>query len=231
MYLYKSLAQRLGSKYTVYGLQAHGLRVGDAPLDDVTRMAANYIQCVRAVQPQGPYHIGGSSFGGMLAFEIAQQLAEKGEKVDLLALFDSPCHVDPLGDDEILRRSFQYILGEKFEFPEALKGAKIEENVEYVKKSGKVPKSMDSQALQQFIKVWSANNRAMQTYTPHPYKGTLHYFKASAKSEIYPWVDKEAWKRYAEEARVEEVAGDHMSMLAEPNVSALASRLLALLNF
>ena len=53
-------------------------------------LAAAYIAEVRAVQPEGPYFLGGLSFGGIVAFEMAQQLYACGQEVGLLALFDTP---------------------------------------------------------------------------------------------------------------------------------------------
>ena len=44
---------------------------------------------MRAIQPRGPYYLAGYSCGGVLAFEIAQQLTDQGEKVATLALLDS----------------------------------------------------------------------------------------------------------------------------------------------
>lgn len=52
-------------------------------------MAAQYIKEIRTVQPNGPYFLGGASFGGTVVFEMAQQLYAQGEKVALLSLLDS----------------------------------------------------------------------------------------------------------------------------------------------
>jgi oxalate---CoA ligase len=42
-----------------------------------------------SVQPEGPYFLGGYSFGGLVAFDMAQQLRRRGEKVALLALLEA----------------------------------------------------------------------------------------------------------------------------------------------
>lgn len=51
-------------------------------------MAAHYIREIRTLQPEGPYLLGGASFGGLVAFEMAQQLQAQGQQVALLALMD-----------------------------------------------------------------------------------------------------------------------------------------------
>ncbi len=56
-------------------------------------MAAHYVQPIRHVQPTGPYHLLGWSFGGLVAHAIATRLQNAGEQVDLLALLDAyPLH-------------------------------------------------------------------------------------------------------------------------------------------
>ncbi|HUI06172.1 MAG TPA: condensation domain-containing protein [Verrucomicrobiae bacterium] len=84
------LAKYVDADQPFYGLQAIGLD-GKRPVQDLTieQMAAHYIEEIRAFQPRGPYHLGGSSFGGLVAYEMAQQLLARGEEVGLLALFDT----------------------------------------------------------------------------------------------------------------------------------------------
>ena len=60
---YRSLASRLDPDQPVYGLQARGLDGADVPLESVEEMAAQYVREVRALQPAGPYYLGGACFG------------------------------------------------------------------------------------------------------------------------------------------------------------------------
>jgi thioesterase domain-containing protein len=59
------------------------------PFTNIESMAAHYINEMRTIQPVGPYHLGGYCFGGVIAFEMARQLALQNEKVGILALIDS----------------------------------------------------------------------------------------------------------------------------------------------
>ncbi len=86
---YRDLARRLGNDQPLYGLQAQGLDGKRPYLTRVEDMAAHYIKEIKTLQPEGPYYIGGSSFGGTAAYEMAQQLRAAGDKVALLALFDT----------------------------------------------------------------------------------------------------------------------------------------------
>lgn len=86
---YHNLAQHLGSEQPVYGLQPPGLD-GIQPLcTRVEDMASLYIQEIQTIQPHGPYYFAGYSFGGVVAFEMAQQLQKLGHKVGVLALLDT----------------------------------------------------------------------------------------------------------------------------------------------
>lgn len=73
----------------LYGIQAQGLDGKSQPHESVEEMAAHYIKEVRGFQPGGPYYLGGSSFGGMVALEMARQLRSQGERVGLLVMFDT----------------------------------------------------------------------------------------------------------------------------------------------
>jgi len=86
---YHSLLRHLGPDQPVYGLQARGIDGVLSPHSSMKEMAGCYIDEIRSVQPSGPYFLGGASFGGTCAFEIAQQLIQQGEKVAFLALLDS----------------------------------------------------------------------------------------------------------------------------------------------
>ena len=86
---YSDLPRYLGSDQPVYGLQARGLDGSEAPLTRVEDMAEHYIEEIRTIQPEGPYFLSGLSFGGIIAFEMAQQLTAQGQTVALLVLFDT----------------------------------------------------------------------------------------------------------------------------------------------
>ncbi|MEH2022776.1 non-ribosomal peptide synthetase [Nostoc sp.] len=85
---YYELAHQLGKSQPFYGLQPIGID-GEIPLTRIEDMATQYIAALRSVQPKGPYFLGGWSFGGWVAFEMAQQLQNSGEEVALLAVLDT----------------------------------------------------------------------------------------------------------------------------------------------
>ncbi len=104
---YTALLKHLDADVPVHGLQSPALsRTGARPAT-IEEMARGYLRQVRAIQPTGPYHLLGWSFGGVVAYAMAVQLQALGERVDLLGLLDSfPAYdgtgrrMDIPGDDE-----------------------------------------------------------------------------------------------------------------------------------
>lgn len=82
------LPRYLGPDQPLYGLM-HEARTGNpVRYTKLTDIAANHLKDIQTVQPRGPYFLGGFCFGGMVAFEMAQQLQKQGQEVALLFLVD-----------------------------------------------------------------------------------------------------------------------------------------------
>ncbi len=107
---YVELARQLGQERPVYGLQAPALVVQAQPDTQIETMAAHYIEAMRIIQPEGPYQLGGWSMGGAVAFEIAQQLHQRGQKVSLLVLLDTWIRFWPDGDSSKLSEQERHAL-------------------------------------------------------------------------------------------------------------------------
>jgi amino acid adenylation domain-containing protein len=102
VHIYQALADRLASHTPVYGMfvpQELGfLDARSRPRPDaltVEQIAADYVRVLREHQPAGPYRLAGLSFGGLLAYEMAQQLLHQGEEVQCVMLFDTACPQAP----------------------------------------------------------------------------------------------------------------------------------------
>ncbi len=88
---YAALAQAMGPQQTFYKLQSHRAVKPDAPitLDEMVGIARDYVQAMRSVQPKGPYYLGGMCAGTHIGEQMVMQLEAEGEKVALLAIFDT----------------------------------------------------------------------------------------------------------------------------------------------
>lgn len=107
--LYKQLAQHLGSDQPVYGLQSQGLKGDGSVQRTIEEMASYYIREVRNVQPRGPYYFGGYCLGGTIALEMAQQLTAQGERVPLVAMFDT-CNLNLISPARLRHLAFLHML-------------------------------------------------------------------------------------------------------------------------
>jgi amino acid adenylation domain-containing protein len=217
--VYRELAQHLGPDQPMYGLQAQGLDGKQPRLNRVEDMAAHYLKEIRAVQPEGPYFLGGLSFGGTVAFEMAQQLQAQGQQVGLLFLFDT----FPKGYETksvLLRKLWLMPRNEQFEYI----GRKIRQY--------QLKKRIYRHFLPRALKdVREAINQAGVQYTLRPYAGAVALFCASEKSLRGVRDPYAGWQSLAGGGlEVYEIPGGHVSILAEPQVRVLAQHLQACLD-
>jgi amino acid adenylation domain-containing protein len=83
------LARRLPAHQPVYGLQAIGQDGRITQRETIEEMAAHYVREIVSLQPEGPYFLAGYSAGGLIAYELAQQLHRAGRPVAMLGLLDT----------------------------------------------------------------------------------------------------------------------------------------------
>lgn len=235
VFQYRSLAQAMGPMQPVYGFQSAGLEVGSSPTTSIEQMAAEYVAELRAMQPNGPYALGGSSFGGTVAYEMARMLVAAGQSVRLLALLDTPGPSQMpkfLADQAAI---LSYILG-KFapEHPlseESLRSVGEEERIhralEYMKSTWQLPLNIGIAEARQVLGVVSANMQAMFDYVPKPYAGQILFFRAIERREEFDPPNPElAWIELAEGGTmVHVVPGNHLTLASEPHVHTIAEKL------
>lgn len=238
---YRELASRLGPEQPFYGIQAAGLTgpAGEPAIEDLPAMATAYADAVEAAvestASRGSYLLGGWSFGGVVAFEMARQLRDRGRRVGLVALLDSwapaptPLEVD-LGEAEIVRNFLRDQAGLQGldagwidERPKAADKAGEGETIEWLlarsRETGLL--KVRSAQVRPLLDVYRANLRAGAAYRPGPYAGRLVLFRPLASPH-----PTNGWEALAGgPVEVHELVADHYSLLALPAVAALAKRL------
>ncbi|HEX2268956.1 MAG TPA: amino acid adenylation domain-containing protein [Pyrinomonadaceae bacterium] len=249
---YRELAERLGKDQPVYAFQPQGL---DGTLPRHTRieeMAAHYIKEMRTLQPEGPYYLGGSSFGGLLAFEMAQQLHAQGEKIAVLALFDTyaPGYEGPSPSGAgSLRRQGHLLLQRVNLHVVNLILLEREGKKKYVREKAKLVKGRLKGKMKAFetkvrnmLRKLSRSNghfvpaddkpeidiafQALRDYVPQIYPGRVTLFRASKRS-LGDKTDRDlGWgKLAAGGVEIHEIPGYHGSIVMEPRVRILAQKL------
>ncbi|MEW5974659.1 MAG: amino acid adenylation domain-containing protein [Acidobacteriota bacterium] len=84
----RNLSKHLGQDQPFYAVMPHGYDEQPIP-EYVETMAQDRLRAILEIQPTGPYLLGGFCGGGIVAFEIAQQLRRNGQQVEPLLLIDS----------------------------------------------------------------------------------------------------------------------------------------------
>ncbi|WP_263251409.1 amino acid adenylation domain-containing protein [Saccharopolyspora rosea] len=110
---FSGLLKHIDADRPIYGVQSRGLAEPRPVAATLHEMAAEYLEHVRAVQPHGPYHFLGWSFGGVVAHEMSTQLQAQGEQVRFLCMLDSyPKDVwDELPSEAEALRALLYMAG------------------------------------------------------------------------------------------------------------------------
>jgi amino acid adenylation domain-containing protein len=89
VFAFHKFARLLGRDFPSYGMKAVGVDGQETPLDRIEEIAARYLEEIVRVRPQGPYILAGYSVGGLVAFELALQMRQRGLEVAQVIAFDS----------------------------------------------------------------------------------------------------------------------------------------------
>jgi thioesterase domain-containing protein/aryl carrier-like protein len=230
LYLRK-LAEYLGNNQPFYGLQARG-DGKEASFNSVEAMAAYYIQAIQTIQPEGPYYLGGHSFGGLVAFEMAQQITAQGQEIALLAL------IDRQGPN--LKQNPHISIWERISLKLANWNAlNREDQWKYLQKEilDRVDYWGERLLTKNRYRAWmrkspidqvsAAHWHALTHYTPKFYPGRLCLFTAKVKRTYEAYDPLLGWEEMAASVEVFQVPGNHVGMLKEPYVKELAKQLTA----
>ncbi|MCK9395481.1 MAG: amino acid adenylation domain-containing protein [Methylobacter sp.] len=239
---YQELSRSMGEHRPIYGLQAPDADSGAHP-GSIEGLAALYIDAIRSIQAQGPYHLGGWSMGGVIAYEMARQLQQAGDQVGTLALIESytpdavkAFELDYLdenglpgdGGETLLLIAFARELGlDEAETIQAGASAasdlvpRLDELFEQAKQAGLLS-DIDSAQLHRLFKVFEANVQAMDRYIPGQYQGGIKLFytdRANGDTDG-------GWPELIRGGlSIATIPGDHYSILRQPNVQFLTDKL------
>jgi thioesterase domain-containing protein/uncharacterized protein YbdZ (MbtH family) len=229
------LARHLDPDQPFYGLQARsvGPVAGGRSIETI---AADYLDQVRSVQRAGPYFLGGYSFGGTVAFEMAQQILARGERVAFLAVIDQESNAPggpgrrrgPAAVAGFLRNLPFWVWYDLFRTRPRAMLTRVR-----VKLRALVPgrRTADDPGLlfdadrvpADWLALVGRNYRAWLDYAPRPYPGPVTLIKARARPFFRPLPRDLGWGRLAEGGvDVITVPGAHDNMLTEPYVRSLA---------
>ncbi|MDI1475044.1 non-ribosomal peptide synthetase [Polyangium sp. y55x31] len=230
---FHGLAKHLGPDLPVHGLQTVGLDGVTRPYSTIEEVVDRYITEIRAVSPRGPYRLCGHSWGGRVAFAMAQALVRAGEKVNLW-IFDSssPDMVEPrkndLNEEQVIA---DFISGVAATFDEVFsftadKLAPLASDERFgvlrgcLEKVGVLAPGASLTHVRGLLNVFQANRR--MPYVPRDLVPTpFVLFVAADDGEDLGRKKVEGWSALASVTAIR-VPGMHTSMLEEPHVQAIA---------
>jgi acyl transferase domain-containing protein/thioesterase domain-containing protein len=250
---YAPLIQALQLDRPIYGIRAAGLAGETVPLKNLRQMATQYIAALEAVQPKGTYLLGGWSMGGVLAYEMAHQLNQRGESVQGLILIDSPAplvlQLPPETQEQlqVFCRSLGFSWKQAQQTIKALPPDDQSHTVALThllkqgKQAGLFPPTLDLETIQHFWRVFEGNTQALYGYKGTPYPALLQTLllrsrdaehKGLLMSRSIRVTDRQTedqWKQLVGSLLPIVVPGDHYSMMGVGFVNAIAESILEFL--
>ncbi|HET7462077.1 MAG TPA: amino acid adenylation domain-containing protein, partial [Longimicrobium sp.] len=228
------LHPHLDAGIPVYALPAPA--PSETPLRTVEGMATRMLRMIREVQPAGPYRVAGWSFGGLLAYEIAAQLAGQDETVEFVGLMDTHNLAGSAAGEEDARNDYPLLLrnlrmehggGELTaetlaELASAAATLELEALARRCHETGVLPATVTVGVIRQMRERLATHARAAREYFPQPLPLPVHLFPARDGAD-----PRHGWRAVLPDAslRVTPVPGTHLSMLEPGNVASLGGAL------
>ncbi len=228
----RGLARALGPDRPFYALQPHGLDGKPLP-SSIERMAADRLDALLAVQPKGPYLLGGFCAGGAIVLEMARELEKRGERVEIVVLIDTNAanarfrawrrlvdgaafalRLSPMTRRALFRRGRTFLRGLK-----RASGRGVSEAALFVAKK---PYSVlrgarthtDAPAREPSdprLLVWLEYHHALDDYVPARYPGRIVLFRSNHLERKTPGNFAAGWQHVCDSLEVHEIAGDHQT--------------------
>jgi thioesterase domain-containing protein len=230
---YSELARLMAPDQPVWGLEPG--RESEHP-STVEAIAERYISELRAQGVAGPWRLSGWSLGGNIAYEMARQLTDAGDTVEVVALID--CHAEHKGsepeeddilleiarvqalakgaalriDRRVLRRA--RALNSAFRDSAFLVASELEDS------SGVAPETI-ARELRTIVQRFRSDIRAGRRYKAGPYSGRVALFRAPGSL----WIRDNGWGRRCPALEIYPIPGAHRTILNQPHAAGLANQL------
>ncbi|MDB6031369.1 MAG: amino acid adenylation protein, partial [Verrucomicrobiales bacterium] len=249
---YTNLSHCLGTDQPVYALKSRGMD-GEQEFATIEEMAAQYVADLREFQPQGPYHLGGYCFGGIVAYEMAQQLMAQGQEVARLLLINcgppnssySRFRWTPVLTAKFFKNLF-YWAGNSLHWTREQRREFIHWKWRVVQKRWSklfgAPKASSQGKLdvENFVdlsaypkeqqRLWQSHILALVKYHPKPYQGPITLFRSKGHQLFCSFDYLYGWGEFARNGvTVRVFPCPHEGILEEPHVQQVATQLKELL--
>ena len=241
-WVYANLLRFIGTETPLYGLQGDGLDGETAPPASVEEMAARYVARIKEIQHDGPYHLLGWSFGGLVTHEMAAQLEAAGDEIASLTLLDAFPFKNGLaaktGVNNLWIKSAQAYLGVDKDFnldPETTDADAVVEKIfgDYDLTATPIMRKarLDDRAIQAAVlKVVGNNLSLIERHRPKPISADMIVYRATADKTdmVSTMIDHQpgAWRKHTA-GRVDEIDldVDHYGIMNVDSLREIGRRL------
>ncbi|MCC0178324.1 amino acid adenylation domain-containing protein [Waterburya agarophytonicola K14] len=233
---YRPLIEHLNADITLYGLSVDFTDDPNSPHPrDIKGLAAYYVRDLQQFQPSGAYYLMGVSFGGVVAYEMAQILLSQGHEVKFLGLLDSRC---PDGNSIYQIPSFEERVADHFSNLKTQGMAYVMDkakrrwtvtrdelrcnlyNISWIRKY-LIDDTKREFAQAKYSKLRKEHYEVNKNYVMQPYEGDITLFRATKDTD-----PKLNWQQFAlAKLNVIDLDGDHLEILQEPLVRVLAEKI------
>jgi acyl-CoA synthetase (AMP-forming)/AMP-acid ligase II/thioesterase domain-containing protein/acyl carrier protein len=224
----KRLAKLLGSDQPIVVVAPHGLDGKSIP-GSVEAMAADRFPLIMAAQPHGPYRLCGYCVGGLVAFEVARMLVAAGNKVEMVAMIDTPTisarrsvqgffsslglarSMGGLPVERVIARLWYYAtrIERLSNLPAPQQWTWVKTRLRtLVRSKNDLTDLSPSDMRYQAIKLSLQNEMALSRYCPAPLSVPVIHFSVE--------FDPKAWRRISPELEIIKLTGDHYGVVADP---------------
>ncbi|MFD4432107.1 amino acid adenylation domain-containing protein, partial [Nocardia sp. NPDC058497] len=222
---YLGFADALRPGRPIYGLQAPDLEGREPPARSIEDFADRYIREIRAVQPEGPYHVLGWSSGGLIAHAIATKLREAGDTVGVVALLDADtADIDGDSIEQLTAGGFVNAFGSVIGIHDVPAEATAQEAAEAIRERLGGVSLIDADTLERLAASYNASARTRTGYRRPVFDGDIVYFSATIDtSDIF---GPDGWRPYVTgEISNHDIDVTHYEMTA-PHVLPIIARVL-----
>ncbi|MBL9152512.1 MAG: amino acid adenylation domain-containing protein, partial [Verrucomicrobiales bacterium] len=233
---YGKLSERLGEDRPFYAFEAPALTAGGPiPDDSVEETAAQYVRELLKVQPSGPVHLCGYSFGGVVAFEMARQIMDMGRGIGFLGLIDTEnpaIEARRLSLSERVAANWNDRSREKAGVLEKMGalGRRVGSGLAYRlyfeaedALARTLPTAKHAGWLRQ-VQLRKAHERAMESYSPGPFDGRLTLFRATMGGDKFEIGYDYGWESLVHGGLdIIDVPGNHVSLFHDENIEGVSA--------
>lgn len=239
------LARSLGSDQPVIGIQAPYYLADldvDFEFESLEERASGYIDAIQKQQPEGPYYIAGWSYGGQVAFAMAQALTRAGQEVAFLGMIDAYAfkYLKPTSADEsvVLLEAIRELDGAAGPCLDEISAqirtlpdeVRLRTAVDRLCAEGRLPRGLSFDDVKKLVRRSRQRNACVERYKPDKYSGRIDLFRAQelAPELTAPSVlnvdSSHGWAELTDQTvEIHAVPGDHHTLVLEPHALQLAA--------